>query len=456
MPLKKIILARENRAAIRNKIADSGNISLSVSLNVPGFPKTSECYTNFFREIIHEIKCFLKARLVELKKELITADHAGDFFICSVTNANCSPEQLKQITESFEMNHPLGRFIDVDVFDKEGKPASSGKSKKCFYCGKYSAIECMRSKRHSLEEIRKFQEEKMMQYFSGKKKDNVCRELAALASRSILYEVALSPKPGLVDYYNSGVHNDMDYFTFLNSSAAISQYFNQLAQAGYVFTGDFSGALPLIRETGLQMEKDMFASTNNVNTQKGIIFLMGVALFTTANIISNTNSFDIEKFKEVSTNIGKTLLAELENNSAEKTHGRVCYEKYGKEIGGGARYEVASGFSTAINSGFNLLIDADLGKLGYEELQSLLMNVLLSIMANNSDTNILYRSDLQTLNDLKNKAAEALKSNETKEQKSQSLIDFCKEKKISPGGSADLLAVSLFLHFVNNKYNHGN
>ena len=41
-----------------------------------------------------------------------------------------------------------------------------------------------------------------------------CEFVSNIAIKSILFEVSASPKPGLVDRYNSGAHKDMDFFTF--------------------------------------------------------------------------------------------------------------------------------------------------------------------------------------------------------------------------------------------------
>jgi len=49
-------------------------------------------------------------------------------------------------------------------------------------------------------------------------------EIAGQAEKALLYEVALTPKPGLVDRNNSGAHSDMDFFTFLDSIVSLSPY----------------------------------------------------------------------------------------------------------------------------------------------------------------------------------------------------------------------------------------
>ncbi len=87
----------------------------------------------------------------------------------------------------------------------------------------------------------------------------ISRNLSSLALQSILYEISLTPKPGLVDKFSNGAHSDMNYNTFINSTAAISGYFNDLVKAGFAFAEtDMTKALPVIRNIGLRMEKSMF------------------------------------------------------------------------------------------------------------------------------------------------------------------------------------------------------
>lgn len=41
------------------------------------------------------------------------------------------------------------------------------------------------------------------------------KNIAILATRSLIYELTLSPKPGLVDRFDNGSHNDMNFFLLL-------------------------------------------------------------------------------------------------------------------------------------------------------------------------------------------------------------------------------------------------
>ena len=444
--LNSILAARENRALLKKRLSEAQKASFSFSLNIPGYPKTTHEITEFFKIVLSDLLNFMAARLIILTDKIELIDEAGNFFLAAIYCSK-SIDEVKSICESFEATHPLGRFLDIDITNGNGVYISSGKSKPCFYCGKDSAINCMKAKNHSFEDLRKFQETTILKYLKEKKSKVVSKQLANFAMQAILYEITLSPKPGLVDFQTSGAHRDMDYFTFIDSSAAIFPYFQEIAELGYNYKGEINLALPLIRNIGLAMESDMFVATHGVNTQKGNIFLMGIALFTSAYVINKCEKFDISMFSVTAAQIGAQLMDEFDIPTEKKSHGQVCVEKYGKEIAGGARFEVASGFATVINYGLPVLDNEDISNFNALEKQNKLLDVLLSLMAHNNDTNILYRSSLNVLEEMKLLAQKVLDST-NKNEKSENfnnLTQFCNVQNISPGGSADLLAIVVFL-----------
>ena len=100
---------------------------------------------------------------------------------------------------------------------------------------------------------------------------------ARQATRSLLYEVSVSPKPGLVDRFDSGAHADMDFFTYLDSSAALTEYFRIAYLEGAASSCLTPPELfPRLRRLGVQAEQQMYTATGGVNTHKGIIFTLGL------------------------------------------------------------------------------------------------------------------------------------------------------------------------------------
>jgi holo-ACP synthase/triphosphoribosyl-dephospho-CoA synthase len=280
----------------------------------------------------------------------------------------------------------------------------------------------------------------MARYCHERKEKEVSRKLSSLALKALLYEISLSPKPGLVDKFSNGSHTDMTFRTFLDSSAAISGWFEELSGTGLSFReSDYTKALPLIRAIGLRMETAMFEATGNINTQKGIIFLMGLSLFASGNLLGTGEEFTVEKFRAIIREICRNLVRkELETAQLTRmSHGEEIFRKYGS---GGARGEAESGLRTVFEYGLPQLS-------GVSELNDRVMTrCFLAIAAHNKDTNIIYRKGIGVLTEFQVLCARAL-DNLTADSLNE-VTKYCRKENISPGGSADLLAVSIFVWFV--------
>ena len=438
--------ARDHRAFLKKQIALDGLPSLSLSLNVPGFPKSNPTVKAFFGYCQRDLIYALKANQIDLieKDSIEISDAAGDFYLVPCSPVGLTLKAIKQVCENFEQSHPLGRFIDADLNDQDGTSVSSGKSKLCFFCLERPAIECRREKAHEPEELRSFMFPKMDYYCNQQKEASVIKKLSSLAQQAILLEISLTPKPGLVDKFSNGSHADMNYQTFINSTTAISPWFAELVHEGFTFNDrDLMKVLPLIRNIGLSMESAMYEATRNVNTQKGIIFLMGLSLFACGKHFSQTDRFIIGDFRSIIRDVCKDLVkSELaENSDTGKSHGEKIFRKYGFS---GARGEAESGFATVFEYGLPQM-------KGVTELNDeVLIKAFLAIAANNNDTNILYRSNADVLENFKKLCKKALA--DFNEQSYSEVIDFCKSENISPGGSADLLAVTIFVNSVIKTY----
>lgn len=444
--------AREKRAEQKANLANQGLACLSVTLNIPGYPKVSKLNNRFLKVMIREVKNYLLAHriLINEEQEQVIEDEAGKYYLVPFKEKQIDLFWAKELCEQFEQKHQVGRIVDIDITDKLNQPISSGKAKPCMLCKKKSAIVCMREQNHTIDELREYIHSETSMYLLKIEKEEICRRLASNALKSILYEVSLTPKPGLVNKLDSGIHKDMDYYTFLDSSSVISTFFYEIAAKGWEYTGNLSEALPQIRELGLEMEHEMFKATASVNTQKGIVFLLGLSLFSTAYAFANKKKF--AEIQSVIQKVSEPLTQELNSNiEGSKTHGEICREKYGAENGGGVRQEAILGLPVVFECGLPQLDKLDNNKRLKDKK---LTAALLAIMSENKDTNVLFRSNLETLQKLQEQSAAALEdilmnNNFTKYF---DLIEYCKWKKISPGGSADLLAVSIFFFYANQLY----
>jgi len=385
---------------------------------------------------------FLRANLINiLEDEAVSGiDAAGDFYIVPWSPGARSLNEIKQYCEAFEQNHPLGRFIDADLNDPKGNSVSSGKSKICFFCLERPAIECRRENAHDFEEVRSFMFSKIDGYCKDRHENEWVDKLSSLALKAILTEISLTPKPGLVDKFSNGSHTDMNYQTFLDSTTAIFPWFPELIREGLKYSDpDLTKALPILRNIGLRMESAMFEATRNVNTQKGIIFLMGLSLFACGILFRKSDRFSNDEFRDILRDICKDLVTkELRNaENVVNSHGTDIYHKYGFS---GARGEAESGFETVFRFGLPQLTET--GRLN----DSALITCFLTIASTNNDTNILYRSNPEILNDFQQLCTQAL--DDFNDKNYSAVIEFCKHNNISPGGSADLLAVTIFVWSV--------
>lgn len=288
--------------------------------------------------------------------------------------------------------------------------------------------------------------------FSREEFANHIREIAL---KSILYEVAATPKPGLVDRNNSGAHRDMDFFSFLASSAALSNVFAECALEGISFTSsDFRKLLDRIRPIGIAAEKNMYRATEGINTHKGLIFSLGIVSAAAGNIYSETKNKKIdaedvcERVKKITEGVTKREFKDLEKKE-KLTYGEMLYRTYGIK---GIRGEAESGFETVRRVSLPIL-----RKLIKEErniLNDILVQVLLHLMTEVEDSNVLGRHGFKTLDYVRDCARKALDIGGMYTEKGREYVkkmdrDFI-EKNISPGGSADLLAVTLMFIFLEN------
>ena len=280
--------------------------------------------------------------------------------------------------------------------------------------------------------------------------------IGLLMQKALFYEVNTSLKPGLVDRLHNGSHKDMGLSTFINSAYSLSDYFCQCVKEG--ISCDYSKKdLPLLfqklRSIGKQAEKTMLFATQGINTHKGIIFSGGILCGAIGYYIS-TNSRDIssENFLSSLSEICRYMLPALLNDyltltqNTAKTNGEKLYLEYKIT---GIRGEAKEGFPHLFNTGFPLF-QAVL-KEDFTLWQAGLIT-LLHYIAYTEDTNLIIRSDYQLACKIQKDLQKFLSHATYEEQLSilPKLDDFFVSQNISPGGSADMLALTYFLYFIQN------
>lgn len=270
-------------------------------------------------------------------------------------------------------------------------------------------------------------------------------EISSFAVQAILYEVACYPSPGLVSPVSNGAHKDMNYFTFIDSTSALSKYLALFVQEGYS-DKSYKDIFNNIRAIGVEAEKDMFKRTKGVNTHKGMLFLIGVACAAVGKAVYEKKRFAQLKdiIKEMTAGIVEKELSALKNVSANLSHGEKLYLKYKNE---GVRGEVQRGIPTVFDFSLDFYKEsADLS------LNDRLVHTLIGIMQICDDSTIIHRHNPGILEEVKGKAKEITQLGGMKTVHGREKINnLCEEfirRNISPGGSADLLGVTVFLHLV--------
>lgn len=282
--------------------------------------------------------------------------------------------------------------------------------------------------------------------------------IAHLATQALQAELDTTPKPGLVDKDNNGAHRDMDYALMQRSIDTLRPNFVKLALLGC------ADALPThasIRDIGIEAERAMLSATNGVNTHKGALFSMGLAVVAAAHEERKIAANEEQILKE--RNGGEDVLVSLQTTI--KALAASFPDTNGTH---GSKAKLLSKGTTAIKGAL------DNAREGYEMLFAewlpfyierrkerdahTLHKTLLRIMCDLDDTNVIYRTDLATAEEVKQEAR-ALLDNfskaHTAEDKEKriaaellALKDMDKRytaRNISPGGAADMLSLTIFI-----------
>lgn len=254
--------------------------------------------------------------------------------------------------------------------------------------------------------------------------------VADLAERALRLELDTTPKPGLVDRRDNGAHKDMDYALMSKSISALRPYLTRLAVES---AKDIDPAK--IKEIGIEAEKAMLKATGGVNTHKGALFCIGLSVAAASYLASTTGSVEAYSFKEL------VSRAASEIPSARGTHGAEAKRSF-KAVGALENARAAYPELFADWLPYYRSLEGDPFRCH---------KTLLHIMTTLDDTNILHRRGAEGLAHAEAEAARLLE--DFSESGLSSLNkDFIREN-ISPGGSADMLSLTIFIEsIINNIY----
>ena len=240
------------------------------------------------------------------------------------------------------------------------------------------------------------------------------------AVMSLKKELATTPKPGLVDHADNGAHQDMDYALMLASIDALEPYFDLLAQHG--FDNDEPDA-QVIRQIGIDAEAAMLKATRGVNTHRGALFSMGLAIVAAAQSLRSGKDW---------AEVVKAIAAQIP--TGHNSNGAKAREQYKAK---GALDLAREGYSELTNSWLpayrNASADAEL-------------KTLLLIMSQLDDTNVIHRVGYDKAQQVKRDAKEIYENFNL--IKVEELNRRFNRENISPGGAADMLALTFFINAI--------
>lgn len=445
--LQDMLDAREKRALEQQKILSEYNTTIiSFTLNIPGSYKYFPLADKTFEEGKKLILNHLKRHNLNIKYSKDNISKTGYEVFYAV---ECEASYIKKIMIEIENSCMLGRIFDIDVLSSKGEKISredvGEEGRQCLICNEF-AHACSRSKSHSMEELIK-KTVKIMQSYFIKKFANDC---STCACKALMYEVMTTPKPGLVDRLNNGSHNDMDIYTFIDSSSVLTAHFRDFVMAGIEFQRyEPEKLFQKIRYLGMLAEDDMFKATNNINTHKGLIFSLGIICASMGYLFANNKNIDTDSILEISKEMTVSVLKDFRNVTREnaKTYGEKLYADYGIA---GIRGEAANGFSSVKEYGLPVLKDLINKGLSLNYAGAL---TLINLIANVKDTNIISRSNIQTLEKVQNNVKNLMEQKKIENISNEDIENLDKQyisMNISPGGCADLLAITYMLYFLEN------
>ena len=441
--LMEMLDARERRAMRQMQLLQQYHAPLiCFTMNIAGPVKNSPLIRRGFdmgKDLLRQQLMVCKANILYFEEIHEKTGNEAIFVL------DCDALTAKQAAVTVEDHTEAGRLFDMDVLRPDGGKVDRQEldlgSRTCLICGG-TAQNCARSRTHTVEQLR----EKTEALLESALANYEAREIARLACQALLYEVAATPKPGLVDRTNSGSHTDMDFFTFQASAAALWPYFETCARIGMdSVNGSPEETFALLRAPGMLAEGEMLRATGGINTHKGAIFSLGILCAALGRMgweYAGKPEWLLYECAQMAAGLVAKDFSGLTPENA-KTAGQKLYLRHGIT---GVRGQAEAGFPAVLKVGLPKLEEGLAKGLSINDAGCA---ALLAMLAASTDTNMISRSDYETQQRIALETAILLQktpfpSESTLKQMDAEFI----EKNLSPGGTADLLAMTYFLYLL--------
>lgn len=435
--LQQILDARESRVALQKSLLNKYKAPLvCFTMNIAGPIKTSPLIERAFYDGVKVLQSKLPQKSI-LHKEIDVSVTGCQAMFCVSVDA----QKLKTICTEIEDSCSVGRLFDMDVLDTSGKKLNRQNLRGCIVCGR-SGRECAAGRLHSVQEIQEVTQKIITDHFFYKD----CERFSNLATQSLLDEVYTTPKPGLVDRRNNGSHKDMDVNAFVKSARSLTPYFSQCVKIGYETSNQPPAyTFQKLREAGVAAEATMYKATGGVNTHKGAVYSFGIILGALGRLYKCELEFaGCDKVLSLCSDMCKEAVKSDFLSIDNTTAGGRLYLEHKLT---GIRGEAASGFRSVKNIGlpvYQRLIDS-----GFTSNDAGAVT-LLHLISAVQDTNLYHRGGSQGAEYAAASAKRLLSENPTpSKEQTEKLDDDFISRNLSPGGCADILAVTYFLFKLN-------
>lgn len=435
--LTEILDAREKRVQTQRELLEQYQKPLlSFTMNIPGPVKLDRDVSIGFYVGCRLLSDALRGCKVLYRREERHITGCEGYYVVDMP-----AKELKQLAIDLEDSDIIGRLFDMDVLDTDGRKLTREElgygRRKCLLCEK-DAVVCARSRAHGLEQLQ--DRTGFLLYIAARQ--HLCELIASRAYLALQQEVSTTPKPGLVDRSNSGSHKDMDTRHFFASATALRPFFCRFAQQGFL-TRDQAPeeAFCQLRTIGLEAEEAMLRATGGANTHKGAIFSLGILCAAAGRLPPERWQAEtlLNECAAMTAGLTEKDFAGVTVENA-KTFGQLLYVQTGIA---GVRGQAEAGFPAVLQVGLPILKQ---GLARGMNLNDAGCSALLHLLCATDDTNMVRRSSLERLRQLQQQIGQELQKDPFPSAEYIRQLDeaFIREN-LSPGGSADLLAITYFL-----------
>ncbi len=430
--LEELLDAREERAGIQAQMLKEHRAPLvCFTMNIAGPEKTSPMIERAARHLVRLIESKIEPYEVLERRE--NYPKSGPVSLFSVS---ADARVLKEKMTAIEEEHPIGRLLDIDVIDVDGHKLSRKTERGCMVCGAPGRV-CAAGRLHPVSELASLTNGMLVRYLA----ELDAKRIAAIAKSALLDEVYTTPKPGLVDRLGTGSHTDMDLSHFERSAEALEPYFRRCVMIGHLSKDEpREHTFATLREAGLEAESAMYAATGGVNTHKGAIFSMGILCGAIGRLLHGDGY--IPSTEEILTEAAMLSRAALERDLERidgSTAGGRAYLEYGVR---GIRGEAMDGFPSLRSIALPAYAEAIRNGKNKNDAGVV---TLLHLIADVYDTNLYKRGGDDGVRFARDYARSLLKSGEPTADAIGLMSAEFKKRSLSPGGCADLLALTYFL-----------